>query len=66
MSRDISCNPPLPDGLTAVFAGSLSPQDEARSRLFDNVKGAPAPGGQRIGKALPLTAIANEQKIVWG
>jgi hypothetical protein len=62
MSRDISCNPPLPDGLTAVFARSLSPQDEARSRLLDNVKGAPTAGGQRIGKALPLTAIPNEQK----
>jgi hypothetical protein len=37
-----------------------------RAAGFSTVKGAPAPGGQRIGKALPLTAIPNEQKIVWG
>jgi hypothetical protein len=26
--------PPLQDGLTAVFAASLSPEDETRSRLL--------------------------------
>jgi hypothetical protein len=41
-------NPPLLDGLTAVFAGSLSPQDEMRSRSLDNVKALRAGGIGRL------------------